>query len=497
MPEEGIGNKDYYSILGVPRNASQEELRRAYREAALRLHPDKNVSPGDTELFLETSRAYEVLIDPETREAYDLKLAEAEATMVSSAAFICNTMHSRQNLIQFDEPQVHYILLDIKASETLPQTRPPINMVIIVDRSTSMRGERLDRIRSAVIAILDDLQPMDSASVVAFSDRPEVVLTPDQAKDIRSARARLSLLQADGGTEIAQGLEAGLDTLQTSFTREGVNQMILFTDGRTYGDEDQCMEIARRASNDGISINCVGIGPDWSDRLLDELATRAGGSVVFMNTPRAVHDLLQDVFTALSQVVASHVRLEGSLGQQVDLRSSFRINPDPLPMGDSLPMALGNLPRDDSIRIVLELVIHPIGDVAEVTLAHFNVLGDLVGPDSETSSLPVKVHIPVAKQPDPNPPPEEIVSALNLIALYRMQEQARHESELGQSSQAAKRLENLAQHLVAAGERDLAKAALNEAVRLGRTHRLSSEGEKVLKYGTRALLLPPSRKEAT
>ncbi|MGH2606571.1 MAG: DnaJ domain-containing protein, partial [Anaerolineales bacterium] len=47
------GKADYYSLLGVPRNASPDQLRRAYREAALRLHPDKNVRPGDTELFLD------------------------------------------------------------------------------------------------------------------------------------------------------------------------------------------------------------------------------------------------------------------------------------------------------------------------------------------------------------------------------------------------------------------------------------------------------------
>ena len=76
------------------------------------------------------------------------------------------------------------------------------------------------------------------------------------------------------------------------------------------------------------------------------------------------------------------------------------------------------------------------------------------------------------------------------ISLYRMQEKARHEAELGQSSQAARRLENLATQLLASGERELAKSALNEADRLAHSRRLSSEGEKVLKYGTRALMIP-------
>jgi Ca-activated chloride channel family protein len=70
-----------------------------------------------------------------------------------------------------------------------------------------------------------------------------------------------------------------------------------------------------------------------------------------------------------------------------------------------------------------------------------------------------------------------------------MQEKARHEAELGQVAQAARRLENLATHLLAEGERELAKAALNEAVQLTQARRLSPEGEKILKYGTRSLLL--------
>jgi Ca-activated chloride channel family protein len=71
-----------------------------------------------------------------------------------------------------------------------------------------------------------------------------------------------------------------------------------------------------------------------------------------------------------------------------------------------------------------------------------------------------------------------------------MQDKARHEAELGQSSQAARRLESLATQLLANGQRDLAKAALNEAENLAKSRRLSTEGEKRLKYGTRALLLP-------
>jgi Ca-activated chloride channel family protein len=486
---------DYYALLGVPRNASPEQLRRAFREAALRLHPDRNVEPGDTELFIEINEAYEALINPKSREAYDAKLEQAEQAQLERATFSCDVRHSRASLLRIGEPQVHYLLLDIHPVSEVPDERPPINLTVVIDRSTSMQGQRLDRVRSAALSILRSLEEGDSASIVAFSDRADLIVSPDQARDMSVARARLSLLQAGGGTEIGQGLKLGMEQLHAGFVREGVNHLVLLTDGRTYGDEDLCLQLANHAASRGITINGIGIGSDWSDRLVDELAARTGGAVAFFDTPRAIARFLERIFQRLGEVYASRMRLEGSLAQQVDLRASFRLHPDPMPLADRFPLMLGNLTREDMIRVLLELVIHPLGDVEELTMAHLSVTGDVLGLGAETLSLPVHISRPISSEPDPEPPPKEVLSALGHIALYRMQDKARHEAELGQTLHAARRLETLATHLLAAGERELAKAALNEASRVSNTRRLSAQGEKALKYGTRALLMLPSGSE--
>lgn len=63
--------KDYYDILGIQKDASEEDIKKAYRKQALRYHPDKNKSPGAEDKFKEIAEAYDVLSDPKKKDIYD------------------------------------------------------------------------------------------------------------------------------------------------------------------------------------------------------------------------------------------------------------------------------------------------------------------------------------------------------------------------------------------------------------------------------------------
>ncbi len=73
-------NADHYRVLGVPHDATTPEIRRAYRRLARRHHPDANPEPGGAGRFAELAHAYQILIDPARRGAYDHALARGDAT---------------------------------------------------------------------------------------------------------------------------------------------------------------------------------------------------------------------------------------------------------------------------------------------------------------------------------------------------------------------------------------------------------------------------------
>src|ERR1044071_3156092 len=95
--------QDYYAILGVARDASQEVIKRAYFKAAQKLHPDKNTAAGETEVFMGAQLAYEVLSNPKRRALYDATLPPEE---VVKLPYQCKFTYSRPNLLHLEEPQM-------------------------------------------------------------------------------------------------------------------------------------------------------------------------------------------------------------------------------------------------------------------------------------------------------------------------------------------------------------------------------------------------------
>ena len=236
---------DYYAILGIDKNADEREIKQAYRLLARRHHPDVSSEEESTERFREIQGAYEFLLDPMQRKAYDRW--RRQAGLEHALPLILRVTPSQKTLLSMGEPQILYILAELMASDELENQRLPLNLCLVVDRSTSMKGARLHQVKAAARYIVDQMEANDVLSVVTFSDRAQLALPGRRGIDRNDARTAISRIRSGGGTEIYQGLQLGLQQVERWNTPEMISHLIMLTDGQTYGDEEDCLHAARYA----------------------------------------------------------------------------------------------------------------------------------------------------------------------------------------------------------------------------------------------------------
>ncbi len=482
-----------YALLGVIRSATQEEVRRAYLKAAKRLHPDTNNAPGETELFLDIQQAYQVLSESSRRSAYDATLEPEEEL----PAFINQRiLFSRKEIPLLKEAQLLYILLEFSPNEKKEAANTaPLNICLVLDCSTSMKGEKLDTAKATAIQLINRLKPQDIFSMVSFSDRAEVIIPATRQSNQQRSENKIQILQTSGGTEIFRGLKAGYEEVRRYATPRSINHIILLTDGRTYGDEQTCYTLAQSAAEEGIGISGFGIGSGWNDIFLDHLAHITGGNSIFVSQPKDIERLLNEKFTNLSRAYAENITLEFQPQEGVETSYVFRLHPEAEPLTNQNPISLGPVLHDEALSVLIEFRI----TASQETENSITILNGQIEVSSAIALTPpppihINLSLPVKSKTTAEPPPTAIIQAISKLTLYRIQEKARAEVAAGEYDKASSHLQKLATHLLAQGERSLAHTIMLEVEHVEREKSFSENGEKQIKYGTRALLLPGERR---
>lgn len=485
---------DYYTMLGLRRSANQDEIRHAYLKAAKRLHPDKNVDAGETEMFMDIQQAYQVLSNPERRASYDLTLPleEESPTFVSY-----RVLPSRKIISQSKEKQLVYVLIDMMPLEELGQVTDsiPLNICLVLDCSTSMKGEKLETVKETAIQLIRKLKPHDIFSLVTFNDRAEVIIPSSKQANFHKMENHIRPLQVSGGTEILQGLQAGLNEVKRYRNPKYINHIILLTDGHTYGDEQACYALAKNAVENNISISGMGIGSDWNDIFLDNLTNLTAGHCMLVSSPYDIERLLTEKFINLSNIFAENVTLEFSMDEGVKINCAFRLQPETDPLNSENPILLGPIFQKMPLSVLVEFTIDPQpSQKTEITLLQGQLEISASAFSTVNQVIPISIVLPIKDTGMLETPPAALIQALSKLTLYRLQEKAHTEVTAGNFASATQHLQNLATHLLAKGERSLAKTIILEIENIETAQTYSEEGNKRIKYGTRALLLPPEEK---
>ncbi len=480
---------NYYADLGVERDATPEEIRRAYHKAARELHPDVSSEIDANELFIRIQSAYDILSDPARKEKYDRSLPPVEKT---SPVVGLNVIYSRPNLLKVNESQLLFVLLELTSpSEARKQPSPPLNVCLVLDRSTSMLGERMDTVKKTAIEIIRHLRSDDLVSIVIFSDRAEGLVSGGRSADVKEIEKKIKMIRPSGGTEIYHGLEAGFFEVRSRYSNNHTNQIILLTDGRTYGDESECLRLADQAAIYGIGISGLGIGNEWNDVFLDSLAARTGGSSLYISKPKDIGKILKEKFSGFGKIYAERVAFDIHTKPGVKLRYAFRISPDAIRLKSTTPIRLGVIPKEPSMAFLLEFVIDPIlSSNGPLSIAEGQISLDIPTRANPNCILSLHLSRQVSEASEFPPPPTRLMNAISQLNLYRMQERANQYLVDGKPNEASRQMQNLATHLYSRGEHELARMTMLEADNIPVQGGLSEAGKKLIKYGTRALLLP-------
>lgn len=402
---------------------------------------------------------------------------------------------SRSTIPVMTVEQLLYCLLELRPSESGVGGPPlPLNLCLALDRSGSMKGAKIDNLRDATLLVLDMLQPQDFISVVFFSSRAEVAFPSQQIRD-EARRSELkslvSRLRADGGTNMAAAMEAGLTELRkqmnTGSSTGYVNRLVLLTDGITE-KEKRCLEQADHAAQSNVPITALGIGEDWNDKLMQAIGTRSSGDSDYIASPESIRSHFARAVQQMQAVVLQRgvVAVRPALG--IDVRSIYRVVPlisrlEPATTADrAATVLLGDVDRDTGQTLLVELVV-PSRPPGAYRIAQINVEYDVPqsGLTGQQMGLDLLLHYSHDPSAIPAPDPR-VMNIVEKVSAFKLQTRALADLEAGNVPAATQKLQGALTHLLNQGDHELARIVQNELSNLEKGRTISPEGRKTIRF---------------
>lgn len=179
--------------------------------------------------------------------------------------------------------------IGIKGFETVAAEQPSANLVFLIDVSGSMdEADKLPLLKSAFRLLVGKLKDTDTVSIVTYAGNAGVVLEPTAAKERQKILDAIDTLQPGGSTAGAEGIEMAYKLAQKGFKKDGVNRVMLATDGDfnvgPASDEDLKRLIEERRKS-GIFLSVLGFGRgNYNDGMMQALAQNGNGTAAYIDT---------------------------------------------------------------------------------------------------------------------------------------------------------------------------------------------------------------------
>ncbi|MEM1416909.1 MAG: VWA domain-containing protein, partial [Myxococcota bacterium] len=175
-------------------------------------------------------------------------------------------------------------VLPVRMDSERRRDQPTLALALVIDRSGSMNGQKIELAKEAAKATAELLGPDDYISVIGFDSRPERIVRMQSARNRTRILRDIGRLAARGGTQIFPALDMAYQDL--SVTRARVKHVILLTDGQA--PERGITELTQVMRAEGMTVSTIGLGADVNRALLQSVASLGGGRSYLTNDPHNV-----------------------------------------------------------------------------------------------------------------------------------------------------------------------------------------------------------------
>ena len=205
-----------------------------------------------------------------------------------------------------------------------PRSPEGTAVVLIIDKSSSMEGRKIELARLAAIGVVENLRPIDSVGVLIFDNSFQWAVPIRKAEDRGTIKKLIGGITPDGGTQIAPALTEAYQRVlpQTAMYKH----IVLLTDG--ISEEGDSMTLTKEALANHVTISTVGLGQDVNRAFLEKVAANADGKSYFLNDPSGLEQiLLRDVeehtgVTAVEKAITVKVMQQAEILNGVGMESA-------------------------------------------------------------------------------------------------------------------------------------------------------------------------------
>lgn len=191
--------------------------------------------------------------------------------------------------------------------------RPPLDVIVAIDTSGSMAGDKLAYAQDGLDLLIDELHPEDRLGLVAYSSEVTVITELHSVQDATALHDAVGELIAQGSTNFHDGLQTALQMSANAATDGRESRVIMLSDGNpTTGiiHTDQILEMADAYIADGIGVTTIGMGLDFNIELMKGLAEKGAGTFYFLEDPSAITEVFTQELDYFVTPIAYDVNVE-------------------------------------------------------------------------------------------------------------------------------------------------------------------------------------------